>query len=483
MSGTPRAIDAERRPARDVASATIEPAGRPRSWSDWVLSRLSRVTSSGRFVPEIDGFRFLAIITVVMLHVNAAVQKLVRTNHTPQFDPPVLRPDKAADHGAEVIAGAAQFPDWLGWLTWKGGVGVGVFFSISGLILALPFAVYHLHERDVGVPGGGGKEPRKPRLREYFIRRLTRLEPPYIISLLLMFPVSVAYAAMARLPEGHRSFRNLTPDVLISTAQDFLKNLGASLLYVHTIIFGRPSVINGVAWSLEIEVQFYILAPLLACVFAIRPHMLRRVILVGATLAWAYATQVNHAWMQEHNLNLTLVAAMPHFLVGFVFADLFITFWRQRPSPSPRGRGLLWDLVGLGAIACIFPASGKHDPWLLILMLAGTFVFFVSVFKGCVIRAIFTNRWITTTGGMCYTIYLIHMPVIAGSMLLTRKVAFSEKFWVNLVTQSLLTLPIVFVSSAVFFALIERPCMQKDWPQRLWAWMRRKPYTAPRREA
>lgn len=444
---------------------------KPTSLSDRILSRLSRVTSSGRFVAEIDGFRFLAIITVVLLHVNSALQKL---SPAAPFNPPVIRPGKLAAAGPDVIASDATFPDWLGWLTWKGGVGVGVFFSISGLILALPFAVYHLHERDVGVPGAERSPPKKVRLRDYFLRRVTRLEPPYIISLLLTFPIAVVRMAIDRLPESSRAFRNLTPDLLLSTAQDLLKNLGASLLYLHTLIFGKPSLINGVAWSLEIEVQFYILAPLLACVFIIRPHALRRAILVVATAAWAWITQANHPWMVAHRVDMTLLAALPHFLVGFIFADVYITFWKQRPTVSPRAQGLLWDAIGLLAIACILPASGNHNPWLLILMLAGTFAFFVSVFKGFAIRAFFTNRWVTTIGGMCYTIYLIHILVIGAVMLVTRRVTFTDKFWVNMLIQMALTLPPTFIASAFFFALIERPCMKKDWPQRLWAWMTRR---------
>jgi peptidoglycan/LPS O-acetylase OafA/YrhL len=54
-----------------------------------------------------------------------------------------------------------------------------------------------------------------------------------------------------------------------------LPHLAASVGYMHYLIFQAPSAINSVAWSLEIEVQFYILAPLLSMVFAIRNGDLR----------------------------------------------------------------------------------------------------------------------------------------------------------------------------------------------------------------
>jgi len=51
-----------------------------RSLGDWLADRLSRVTSSGEFIPEIDGLRFIAILAVVTLHVMAVY--LIHTGRT-----------------------------------------------------------------------------------------------------------------------------------------------------------------------------------------------------------------------------------------------------------------------------------------------------------------------------------------------------------------------------------------------------------------
>lgn len=37
---------------------------------EWVLRQLSRETSSGRFIPEMDGLRFVAITMVILFHLN-----------------------------------------------------------------------------------------------------------------------------------------------------------------------------------------------------------------------------------------------------------------------------------------------------------------------------------------------------------------------------------------------------------------------------
>ena len=54
-----------------------------------------------------------------------------------------------------------------------GNYGVQLFFVISGFVLALPFASHYLCQT------------RAVSLRAYFLRRLTRLEPPYVLSMLL----------------------------------------------------------------------------------------------------------------------------------------------------------------------------------------------------------------------------------------------------------------------------------------------------------
>ncbi len=39
---------------------------------NWCKGSLSRNTNSNNFIPELDGLRFLSIITVVLFHLNTA---------------------------------------------------------------------------------------------------------------------------------------------------------------------------------------------------------------------------------------------------------------------------------------------------------------------------------------------------------------------------------------------------------------------------
>jgi peptidoglycan/LPS O-acetylase OafA/YrhL len=57
-------------------------------------------------------------------------------------------------------------------------LGVKVFFAISGFVLALPFLIY-----DFGLSNN------PIQLKSYFKRRLTRLEPPFILTLFFFYLV------------------------------------------------------------------------------------------------------------------------------------------------------------------------------------------------------------------------------------------------------------------------------------------------------
>src|SRR5215213_6247148 len=85
--------------------------------------RLSRITSGGKIISEIDGFRFLAIFPVVVNHLSQRIQR----HATVPFDPPL------------------DEDPYFFWVS-RGYVGIYVFFVISGFILSLPFASHFLNQ-------------------------------------------------------------------------------------------------------------------------------------------------------------------------------------------------------------------------------------------------------------------------------------------------------------------------------------------------
>jgi len=100
-------------------------------------------------------------------------------------------------------------------------------------------------------------------------------------------------------------------------------------------------------------------------------------------------------------------------------------------------------------------------------------LFFGTLRGGWASRALRLRPFVLI-GGMCYTIYLIHLPLCEAMMMLTRGIQVTDIYEVNLLIQLLLFLPVVFVVGSVSFLLFEKPFMNKDWPKALFGLLRVK---------
>ena len=313
--------------------------------------------------------------------------------------------------------------------------GVNLFYVLSGFILGLPFAEHRLKgNRPVSLPS-------------YFLRRLTRLEPPYFLNLLVCSALLLA---------AGQTIGPLWPHTI------------ASALYLHNLWFGGQSTINPVAWSLEIEIQFYILAPLLAGVFSIGSRVARRAALV-ALIVLAGAVQLFY-WDAGPRAKLSILFAVQFFLTGFLLADLYLDGWRERWAAS-----WLWDIAALGGWLAMF-ALEDAQVWLVLPFLMA-FVF-AAAFRGALMNCLFQTGAVVTIGGMCYTIYLWHYVLIPPVLRSTSAVL--EHSRLRWCAQSAAYLAGLLFVSGCYFVLIERPCMDKNWPNRAAERVRRAFTPAPR---
>jgi peptidoglycan/LPS O-acetylase OafA/YrhL len=379
-------------------------------------ARFSRITSGGNFIPEIDGLRFLAICSVLLFHASYALQRAYHWE---------------LNGGSQVVSN----------LFARGSLGVELFFVISGFILAVPFARHFV-------------EDEKPvNLGRYYLRRVTRLEPPYIITLVLFY--MAAWISHDPAMQGR----------LLST---FL----VRLFYLHGLVYQDAPALNGVTWSLEIEVQFYLIVPLLARIFCLPPKLRRGIMLLCVLLVPFVPRQGFLLW--------TVVSQLALFMAGFLFADLYLEMRRKGTVAKP---GYDCAALGIFALVLVFPflmqGAGAMHPFagsgdvdfamsvlrhilpLLIL------IFLLSMFRGVWLRRFFSLRPVYIIGGMCYSIYLIHYPLISAASRLVAKVLPGMHYLPGLALLIILWLPIVVGIAALFFALIERPCMDHAWPEKL----------------
>jgi peptidoglycan/LPS O-acetylase OafA/YrhL len=374
-----------------------------------LLGRLSRRTTSGRYVPVIDGLRFVAILLVLVFHVSLVLDLILGRR--------TLAPPFGAIWGTSVTT-------LLGRAVWEMNHGVEVFFAVSGFVLSLPY----VSARHRGTP--------KPTLRRYYLRRVTRIEPPYLVALSLLFVMSV----------------------LAANGQGF-GHYVAGLVYLHSAWFGQGNPYDAVTWSLEVEIQFYILVPLLALALSPVGQGSRKMTCV-IVASLAICAQLSGLIDGAHLFGF-VGNYLQFFMVGWLLGDIYVVDWGAKP---PQNRW--WDvvtfvgwpalLVGL-TIGSVFQVVVA--PW-LILGLA------VAAFCGPLTRRVLSYPWIATIGGMCYSIYLTHYPAM---ILMRRWVApiAGLPYPVALLLGALIMFPVVLLVGAVFFVTIERPCMDPDWARRV----------------
>jgi peptidoglycan/LPS O-acetylase OafA/YrhL len=125
---------------------------------------------------------------------------------------------------------------YFGWLApffIIGGLGVGMFFVLSGFLLARPF----WQAIDAGKP--------MPSLKVYFIRRAVRILPGFWLAMTTTFIISIY--AFHRTFDGELLMRYVAGMLLISD-------------WHWTTLF--PVEINGPLWSIGFEATSYVLLPI-----------------------------------------------------------------------------------------------------------------------------------------------------------------------------------------------------------------------------
>ena len=323
---------------------------------------------------------------------------------------------------------------------WLGVLGVVVFFAISGFLLYRPF----LAARHEGKPLSKLTAP-------YLVRRAVRIFPAYWVAL----TAGAAFAGLSGVFTGDWWIYYFLLQIYFEAKQ----------------LLGLP-----VAWTLCVELSFYLLLPLIALVLAKRGAGSRN----RHALLWEFAA-------------LAALATAPLVFDQFIATDPD-TVWLTNTI----GGLLIWFVGGmmLAAIQVIHPASLKRFRWVLarpeicwpiglalfllqplkvfpddtplrlllilnplLIALAALFILAPATLGdgGRVVRTLLTNRWIVFAGTISYGLYLWHLPIAV----------WLKAHWPDVVnwhptfTLGGLTLIGAVIAATGSWYLVEKPLMQR----------------------
>ena len=336
------------------------------------------------YIPAIEGLRGIAVLWVVIFH-----YVVIRSG---QFaDPLVVWID--ASSTARIIVR-------------NGFLGVDLFFLITGFLLTLPWFKHDLERR------------KRPSTREFYIRRARRILPAYYVQLAMLFFV----------------FLPLLNPTLWRAARGFvLANFGLHALFLHyTTPYSSASLnINGPLWTLAVEMQYYLLLPLIAVWFVRAPYVAAGAFLAAA-LIWKmlalhdlqplislYAA-IGARWNLpeaglRHFAGTQLAGYLGHFGLGILCGRAWLA--HRATVPGRISTALLGLLAG-GAVLALYAVLAGYASWFgeqtwILIPVAMTAAIWAAVSQH--------PRWgnkllglapLAFIGRISYSMYLYHLPVL-----------------------------------------------------------------------
>lgn len=300
------------------------------------------------------------------------------SNSTRPASHDTFRFDIQAFRGIAVLA-VFIFHLWPGAIP-SGFLGVDIFFVISGFLLALLYDIKTLQQT-----------------WDFFIKRARRILPAYFVVLV----ATLLAASVLVLPH---ELQTLAGDAAASLA--FAPNIGfwADNSYFDKATF-KPLLHF---WSLGVELQFYLLFPLIELCARKYPRFTASIGIAS------FAACLIAAGISPKTAFFLLPFRLWEFLAGFYAARYAARLFANGPGDwSPRigkwiGPGLL---IGLIVLLMIPISEAEHPKWSAL----GVTILCAALLATRATETAFATlpaRPLIVVGKYSYSIYLVHFPVI-----------------------------------------------------------------------
>lgn len=328
----------------------------------WLAFYRRWTEENGRSIPGLDGLRALFVLLVAGFHIWQ------QSWLTPQV---------------KLFNQTYSMDAWLR----TGYLWVDAMLLLSGFLLFLPYAEAAFDRKPL------------PGTALHYKKRFWRIVPSYYLCVLLML-------LLIALPYG-----------MFVTVGDMAKDVLAHLLFVFNFFpqTYHQTPLNGALWTVAVEVQFYLVFPLLARAFVKRPGLS-----YGAMVLAAWAFRAAAAFQNDLGM---WINQMPAFLDvyanGFLGAVAYVTIKKQ--LKDSRVARALFTFVGMAAAMSLYFLLDKQAgaPDILHLqrgqmllrypLSVGVLLLVLSVPRAArPLRFVFSNPVTAYLSAVSYWFYMVH---------------------------------------------------------------------------
>ncbi|GMU00290.1 acyltransferase [Corallococcus caeni] len=286
-------------------------------------------------------------------------------------------------------------PGWLGAFLDNGPASVTLFFVLSGFVLAQAYL--------------GSASPGPVSRRAFWVARLARIYPVYLLGLVLEAPPF--FLAILR-QEGGWTL----------PALQRLLGVGAAVTSL-TQAWIPPAACawNCPGWSLSAEAFFYLLFPVLAgplvrlgakglgwaavCLIA-SSALLYGLWFAGAG-GWAGEAALQETWLRVGEYSPLL--KLPQFLLGVVLGRAFV-LRRPKPTPGTSGRGLVAAGTALGLLWVSWPGQTWAFRDVVLTAVFAWLIWTLACGHGR-LATFLARAPVVRLGEASYALYILHVPL------------------------------------------------------------------------
>lgn len=342
-------------------------------------------------------------------------------------------------HRAQPYLGWA--PTWAKSVVAAGYTSVSLFFVLSGFILAYTYL-------EPGTPNPVNR-------RAFWIARVSRVYPVYLLALLAAFP---SFLGLVLARNGQMLGPSTSP-LKIAVA-----SLGLAQAWSWTTVWQW----NSPGWSLSVEAFFYLIFPFVAIplVRAARGREIR-----ASALLWALALlpPVVYLLLNPEGIGAGLPSSrdpilltvkfnplfrLPEFLLGIVLGKLFLDRASSGPAVTAHRD---WMSGSAGGLLVVVLAASPILPYVLLHNSLLTPLFALLVFGLATGRSglarLLSRPTMVRLGEASYALYLLHQPIwwwmttVAGVNALDRQ---PDRFFLGYCG-------ITLAASVLIYEVVERP--------------------------